>query len=286
MRCPSVGAAGRFLQAETVVANVARTPPCDLVASKLLRVTTLAWDGCLNVRDLGGLPTEDGGRTRAGAVVRADNIRQLSDDGWRALAEHGVTRIVDLRWPEELAQDDPRNVDIDVVHVSVLGESWNEDPGYVARLDEHLDATDDVADHYAWSYLDFLERYRERFGCAVAAVADADGAVVVHCAGGKDRTGLVSALLLRLAGVSLHEIGRDYSLSGGNLAPRNDVWMAQIADEEERRRRAKLLDTPAEAMVRVLTAVEDRYGSVAGYLRAAGLADDQIDRVRDRLRGP
>jgi protein-tyrosine phosphatase len=249
-------------------------------------VTTLQWDGCLNVRDLGGLPTEDGGRTRAGTVVRADNIRRLSDDGWHALAGHGVTRIVDLRWPEELAADEPRDVEIDVVHVSVLGESWNEDPGYVARLDEHLDSVDDVADHYAWSYLDFLERYRESFGRAVAAVADADGAVVVHCAGGKDRTGLVSALLLRLAGVSLDEIGRDYSLSGANLAPRNDVWMAQIADDEERRRRAKLLDTPAEAMVRVLEAVEERYGSVAGYLRAAGVADDQIERLRERLREP
>jgi len=250
-------------------------------------VTTLAWDGCLNVRDLGGLPTEDGGRTRVGTVVRSDNIRQLSDDGWRSLAAHGVTRIVDLRWPEELAldhaRDHARDVDIDVVHVSVLGESWNEDPTYVARLDAHLDSVDDVSDHYAWSYLDFLERYRDRFGRAVAAVADADGAVVVHCAGGKDRKGLVSALLLRLAGVSLDEIGRDYALSGPNLAPRNDVWMAQVTDEDERRRRAKLLETPAEAMVCVLAALEERYGGVAGYLRAAGLDDQQIEGVRERL---
>ena len=247
---------------------------------------TLAWDVCVNVRDLGALPTEHGGRTRTGAIVRSDNVRQLSDDGWRALADHGVTRIVDLRWPEELAEDQPRDVDIDVVHVSVLGESWNEDPGYVARLDAHLDSVDDVADHYAWSYLDFLERYRERFGRAVAAVADADGAVVVHCAGGKDRTGLVSAMLLRLAGVSLDEIGRDYALSGANLAPRSDVWIAQLPYDEERRRRARLLDTPAEAMVRVVSAVEERYGSVAGYLRAAGVADVQIERVRERLREP
>ena len=150
-------------------------------------MTSLAWEGCLNVRDLGGLPTEDGRRTRLGGVVRADNIRKLTDDGWRALADHGVQRIVDLRWPEELAEDQPRDVDIEVVHVSVLGEEY--DAEYVKELDAHLMQADDVADHYAWSYVDFLERYRERFGRAFAAVAEADGTVVVHCMGGKDRTG-------------------------------------------------------------------------------------------------
>src|SRR6266545_6123813 len=119
-------------------------------------VTTLEWDGCLNVRDLGGLPTAGGGRTREGSVVRADNIRRLTDAGWHALEHHGVTRIVDLRWPEELQDDQPRDADLEVVHVSVLGESWSEDPGYVARLDAHLDKVADVVDHYAWSYLDFL----------------------------------------------------------------------------------------------------------------------------------
>ena len=199
-------------------------------------MTALAWEGCLNVRDLGGLPTEDGRRTRAGAVVRSDNVRGLTDAGWRALADHGVTRIVDLRWPEELAEDQPRDVDIDVVHVSVLGETYDRD--YVAELDAHLASVDDVAEHYAWSYVDFLERYRERFGRAFAAVADADGAVVVHCMGGKDRTGLVSALLLRLAGVGLETIGEDYALSAANLAPLSEQWLAEAADEAEREKRA------------------------------------------------
>ena len=90
-------------------------------------MTALDWEGCLNVRDLGGLPTEDGRRTRAARVVRADNVRRLTDAGWRSLAEHGVTRIVDLRWPEELAEDPPRDVEIDVVHVSLLGESATAD---------------------------------------------------------------------------------------------------------------------------------------------------------------
>ena len=249
-------------------------------------MTALEWDGCLNVRDLGGLRTADGRRTRQGAVVRADNIGRLTDAGWHALERHGVTRVVDLRWPEELAEDQPRDVDIEVVHVSVLGESWNEDPGYVARLDAHLDSVDDVAEHYAWSYLDFLERFRDRFGRAFAAVAEADGAVVIHCAGGKDRTGLLSALLLRVAGVPSNEIARDYAVSGPNLAPSRAHQLAQIADDVARRRMEKLFETPAEAMERVLSALEERYGSVEGYLRTAGVTDAQLERVHERLAEP
>ena len=247
-------------------------------------MTALAWEGCLNVRDLGGLPTEDGRRTRAGAVVRSDNVRGLTDAGWRALADHGVTRIVDLRWPEELAEDQPRDVDIDVVHVSVLGETY--DAGYVAELDAHLASVDDVADHYAWSYVDFLERYRDRFGLAFAAVADADGTVVVHCMGGKDRTGIVSALLLRLAGVQLDAIGEDYAVTAANLEPSTSKWIPAIADEVARAKWEKLRDTPADAMVRVVREIEARYGDVASYLRAAGLTNTQIERLRERLVDP
>jgi protein tyrosine/serine phosphatase len=246
-------------------------------------VTSLAWEGCVNVRDLGGLPTEDGRRTRLGGVVRSDNVRRLTDEGWRALAEHGVQRIVDLRFPEELAEDQPRDVEIDVVHVSVLGAEF--DPDYVKELDAHL-AANDVADHYAWSYVEFLERYRERFGQAFAAIADADGTVVVHCFAGKDRTGLVAAILLRLAGVDHATIGADYALTADNLRARWQVWLREARDEEERAKLEKLQHTPADAMSRVVQEVERRYGDVASYLRAAGLSDEQVERLRERLVAP
>jgi protein tyrosine/serine phosphatase len=246
-------------------------------------VTSLAWEGCVNVRDLGGLPTEDGRRTRLGGVVRSDNVRRLTDEGWRALAEHGVQRIVDLRFPEELAEDQPLDVDIDVVHVSVLGAG--PDPEYVKELDAHL-AVNDVADHYAWSYVDFLERYRERFGRAFAAIADAEGTVVVHCFAGKDRTGLVAAVLLRLAGVDHATIGADYAVTAENLRLRWEAWLREARDEEERAKLEKLQHTPAEAMARVVQEIERRYGDVASYLRAAGLTDAQLGRLRERLVAP
>ncbi|HEX3265968.1 MAG TPA: tyrosine-protein phosphatase [Candidatus Limnocylindrales bacterium] len=247
---------------------------------------SLIWDGCVNVRDLGGIPTEDGRATRRGAVIRSDNIGGLTPDGWSALARHGVVRIVDLRWPEERAQDPPRDMagTVEVVHVAVLGPTYEESAAFFRELDAHVDRVEDAADHYAYSYVEFLERNRARFAAALAAIADADGPVVIHCMGGKDRTGLVAALLLRLAGVSLDEIGDDYSLSGPNLAGTLDAWLESAPDERERARRLKLSTTPASAMARVIAAVEDRHGSVAGYLEQGGLDSDQIDRLRDRLR--
>lgn len=238
----------------------------------------------MNVRDLGGLPLEGGGETRAGRVIRSDNVGALSAVGWQSVADHGVTRIVDLRWPEEIAGDPPRDADLEVVRVSVLGESMELSLADLREMDARLDEVDDVADHYAWSYVEFLERNRERFGQALAAVADAEGPVVIHCMGGKDRTGLVAALLLRLAGVSAADIGADYSLSGPNLAVTLNQWLDQAPTARDRRRREKLSQTPAHAMARVVETIEDRYGSVAGYLSAAGVTPAQIDALRARLR--
>ncbi|HYK94375.1 MAG TPA: tyrosine-protein phosphatase [Candidatus Dormibacteraeota bacterium] len=248
------------------------------------RTRTITWDGCVNVRDLGGLPTEDGGETRSGRIIRADNLGALTAGGWRSLQRHGIERIVDLRWPEEAAEDPPRGVAIEVVPVSVLGETMEASLDYLRELDAHLDSVDDVADHYAWSYVEFLERNRERFGQAFVAIAEADGPVVIHCMGGKDRTGLVAALLLRLAGVSLDEIGRDYALSGPNLALTLESWLDDAPTAVDRRRREKLSQTPADTMRRVIPVIEARHGSVAGYLQAGGLSTAQVERLRTRLR--
>ena len=218
---------------------------------------TLIWDGCVNVRDLGGHPTEDGRTTRFGAVVRADSVRALSDAGWDALLAYGVSRIVDLRLRSELALDPPRELDVEVVHVPLLqidDEEW-------AEIDAIFDAQPDAAGSTRAVYLEFLERRRPQFAQAFAAVADApEGTVVVHCQGGKDRTGLVVALLLRVVGVDVEAIVADYALSGPNLSERTSAWVAETDDELER-----------------------RYGSVREYLDAAGVDQATVDKVRTRL---
>lgn len=238
----------------------------------------LEWDGCLNVRDLGGVPLPGGGETRRGVLVRSDNIRQLTESGWRALAAHGVVRIVDLRWPEELADDEPPGVDIDVVHVSLLGEL---DPEYRDDIDAYM-AAEDPAGYWAESYTSMLEEYREHFGDALGAIAAVDGPVVFHCAAGKDRTGLIAALLLRLAGVSVAEVARDYSLTFDMLERGPRAWVNEV-EGRAWERRMFMQHTPPGAMERALAGLEERYGDVEGYLRACGLVDEQIDRLRARL---
>ena len=97
---------------------------------------------------------------------------------------------------------------------------------------------------------------------------------------GKDRTGLVSALLLRLAGVSIEHVAADYAVSERNLLPLWQGWFDAASDERERRRRRRMAATPAAAM----TAVLHELGGEAEYLRAAGVTSDQLDAVRARLR--
>ena len=241
----------------------------------------LSWDGCVNVRDLGGRTTEDGRTTRFGAVVRADSVRALSDAGWDALLAYGVSRIVDLRFHSELALDPPRDLTVEVVHVPLMPEI---DDGEWVEIDAAGDAQPDAAGSIRAVYLELLERRHPQVAAAIAAVAEApEGTVVVHCHGGKDRTGLVVALLLRLAGVDVEAIGADYALSGPNLRERTAEWIAAAEEDLERERRRRIGSTPAEAMVGVLEELERRYGSVRDYLGAVGLPAETIDAAAARL---
>jgi protein-tyrosine phosphatase len=239
-----------------------------------VRTRDLVWDGCLNVRDLGGLRTADGRTTRFGAIVRADSVRQLSDAGWQALVGYGVGRIVDLRWHDELAADPRREVGVEVVHVPVFPDIG--DPAWEAA-EANLG---DRGREYAW----LLDTGAERFGEAVTAVAGGNGgAVVVHCAAGKDRTGLVAALILRLVEVPLDAIVEDYVLSARNLAPLLESWIRGAPDEDERDRRLYLSTTPPGAIEHAVGEVERRHGSVREYLRSGGASDGALDRIRARL---
>jgi protein-tyrosine phosphatase len=240
----------------------------------------LVWDGCLNVRDLGGHPTEDGATTRFGAVVRADNVRLLSENGWNELVEYGVRRIVDLRYAAELAEDPPQDVPIDVVHISLLGPD-----GSTEEIDELVRHITETVPWRRAVYLEFLERFAPNFAQAAGAVAQApSGCVLVHCAGGVDRTGLVAALLLRVAGVPPEIVAADYAASESSWAPHVEEWIEETDDERERVKRRLLSRMPAEAMLDVLTELERRHGSAGGYLLEAGLREADLDRIRTRLR--
>jgi protein tyrosine/serine phosphatase len=242
----------------------------------------LAWEGCLNVRDLGGHSTEDGGTTRFGAIVRADSVRKLSEAGRSDLVGHGVKRIVDLRFDEELEADPPAELPVEVVRVNLFGEL---DPEYGGHLDALARAAPSEAEATKVVYLDFLERFAAKFPAVLQTIADAPpGGVLVHCHGGKDRTGLVVALLLSLAGVPRDEVVEDYAISERNLAERQAAWEADAASEEDRARRRQIGLCPPEAMRGVLDELDRRYGGVREYLLAAGATEDELDRAVARLR--
>ena len=242
----------------------------------------LAWDGCLNVRDLGGHPTEDGAETRFGAIVRADSVRQLTDEGWHALVDYGIRTLVDLRLHEELEADPPSELPVDVVHVSLFGRPsrayWSEIDALGAAAADQTAATRDV-------YLRLLDDNRANVAAAISAVAKADdGGVLVHCQAGKDRTGLVTALLLRLAGVPHLEIAADYAASAEALSEVLSYWVDEADDPAERERRRRQSATPAGAMQGVLESLEQQHGSISGFLSACGVSDDELAAARARLR--
>ncbi|HVW90109.1 MAG TPA: tyrosine-protein phosphatase [Gaiellaceae bacterium] len=228
----------------------------------------LRWDGCLNVRDLGGVPLAGGGETRFGELVRADSVPHLSEEGWRAFAEHGIRRVVDLRWPEERADDPPHGVDVEVVHVSLLGPY---DPDVDGELPAYI-AADDVVGFRFDGYTRWLDTHRPRFAEALGAIADSDGPTVFHCRGGKDRTGLVAALLLRLAGASIDDVAADYALSEANFLTGGEEKATYF-----------VFATPAEGMARTLAWLEERHGGVEPYLRGCGLDGTLLERLRTRL---
>jgi protein-tyrosine phosphatase len=249
----------------------------------LLRSRDLVWDGCLNVRDLGGHPTADGGETSFGSIVRADSVGNLTTEGWEALADYGIRTVIDLRGDYEREDDPPRELPVKVRHIPFFEaseEEWEE-------IAEELERLDDVpvADATREAYLIFLERFKPNVAAAVRAVAEApEGGVVVHCVGGKDRTGLLTALLLHLAGVPTDEIAADYALSEERLRPRHEAWFEAAETDAERRRLERIAQTPPEAITGVFDELERRYGSVEGYLRAAGVDDEDLARARSRLR--
>jgi protein tyrosine/serine phosphatase len=147
-------------------------------------------------------------------------------------------------------------------------------------------AAPDVATSTRDVYLIFLEHFRDNVAAAIRAVAGApQGGIVIHCVGGKDRTGLLAAFLLHLAGVPGDEIAADYALSEERLLPRHEAWFAAAEDDAELERLKRIAQTPAASMTGVFEELERRHGGIEGYLRHTGVSDEELEQARARLRG-
>jgi len=227
----------------------------------------LAWDGCVNVRDLGGFTTPAGKTTR-GVFVRADNARKLTPAGWRAASEYGIRAVLDLRSEAECAADPPAQPDFTHKRLSLF-DHFDGDEAYRAGLLARAVNLDNAEKHRLL-YREALDLDAARFAEAVGVLAEADGGVLFHCAGGKDRTGVLAGLLLRLVGVAVEEVEADYVLSQTRLRQGPE---AHLHDGS----------TPPQVINRVLADLEARHGTAAAYLLEAGASSEQLERIRRRF---
>jgi len=263
-------------------------------------------DGTTNTRDLGGLPTTDGGQTLPNRILRSDNLQTLSEDDVRRLVhEIGLREVIDLRTSAEILLEGRgplRAVDeVNHRHFSLIPERGHytdvfaveeDDPmgdlpsGWMESILPRQAAEHDQAEPPAVrSYLGYLADRGDNVLGALRAITAGSGAAVVHCAAGKDRTGVVVALALSVAGVPHEEIVADYAMTAEVI----DALVAKLAASptyaEDMEQRDVASHTPrAETMDRVLTLLDERFDGPVGWLDAHGFGADERAALRSRLR--
>jgi protein-tyrosine phosphatase len=230
---------------------------------------SLDWAGLHNARDLGGHLTPQG-RTRYGAVVRSEAPTRLTAAGRERLREHGITGFVDLRSEEEAAAEpSPFAGGRGYRRVPILDRPAMQAVRGMRRSEDLL------------RFMVFDRT--ELIGEALLNVLDlsADGGVLIHCRVGKDRTGVVAALLLLNAGVDPADVAADHARSEANLEPLLASLAVEARTDEERAEAGmrRFAPTPDSLLV-ALREITERHGSVPRYLREIGLTTDELAALR------
>jgi protein-tyrosine phosphatase len=234
---------------------------------------SLSFPSLLNARDLGGYPTLDGGQTRWRSLLRSDDLAQLTADGVQALSEYGVETVVDLRWAEEIVLN-PSPIgthapQIDYVHVSLLAST----PAKWRELSKSCEKE-------VWKRV-VLEQARAELKEVLQVIAAAaPGPLLFHCVAGKDRTGIIAALMLTLADVKPDSIASDYAESTLMLS---DAYLKRYRDADP----SDVLENvrcPEEGVHNMLSYLKDE-GGIRAYFAKIGLSEAQIGQLRARLRG-
>lgn len=234
--------------------------------------------GALNVRDLGGYPVTGGGSTQWGRVLRAASLHRLEAAELEILAGRGLATVIDLRRAGELHEAPNPFARVDGVayhHVSLFDR--------LAPL-EMVGSANLLLDLYRIA----LDERRAEFARVLSLIADAPpGAVLFHCAVGKDRTGLIAALLLLVAGVDRDLILEDYAMTGPLIAPMLDdlVEHARTKGLNVDGFRQLLTCEPA-TMAGTLDTLDAVHGGIDAYLAAIGLSRETVGRLRSRLTAP
>ena len=251
-------------------------------------------EGAANARDVGGLPTEDGSKTMTGRLLRSDNLQDLTGaDIAKLTSEIGLTTVVDLRSTAELHSEGPAPLDdvpsVEHRHHPVLPEEGlaTDAVADVLLTRNERDRSRYPGNALTGHYLGYLEDRPDQVVDALRSVARASGAALVHCAAGKDRTGVVVALALSVAGVRPDAIAADYAATGDRTGPLLDRLRRSVTYSADVNRKPDDAHKPdAATMTAFLAELDTRFGGAAAWLTAHGLSQQDLTRLRDKLRTP
>ena len=256
-------------------------------------------EGLANLRDVGDIPTTDGGRIRRGRLLRSDNLQSLTEHDIATLLELGLTDVVDLRSDYEVTAEGPGPLSRTavVIHQHSLFREWREGVGEEKPdsrpevLPEEalpwVDLTPSVElDHpVASHYISYLADRPDSVVAALRAIAAAQGAALVHCAAGKDRTGTVVALALLVAGADRQAVVEDYAASTERMeAIVGRLMQSETYAENLRDRPVAANNTHPETMQVLLDHIDSEYGSVGALLARLGWTEEDDARLRAKLR--
>ena len=233
----------------------------------------LDFPSLLNARDLGGYPTTDGSQTRWRSLLRSDDLAQLTLAGLQAFSSYGIETVVDLRWPEEVMAS-PTPITRVLKHIRYEQISL-----LTPTPEEWRTRRADSTAKELWNR-SMLEKVRDELKDVLAVIAGASpGPLLFHCVAGKDRTGLIAALLLALADVEPRAIAHDYAASTENL---REAYLKRYADADP----AAIIDVVQcpEAGIHNMLEYLERFGGARGYLEEIGVPAGQITRLHARLR--
>jgi protein-tyrosine phosphatase len=235
----------------------------------------LILEGAFNVRELGGLVIHAGQRTSTGQFLRADSLHALSPASQASLLEYGLKTVIDLRTSKEILQEPnpfAHHENVKYVHISLfetIMQNQNADTMsslesiYIAALDHCQPAIREVLD----------------------LLATSQSVILFHCTAGKDRTGIIAALLLAHAGVSSEVIIEDYSLTEKIAKPMLERLLNEaVKNGMDKDFYAKLLTSKASTMKATLWYLKARFGSIEGYLKdGLGLEQQTLDALRLKM---
>jgi len=258
----------------------AARPPYGAAMSSTAVERTLPLEGAFNFRDMGGYPTTDGRRVKWRTLFRADGLDTLTGGDLSQLGPIGLRTVVDLRSAHEVAERGTFPVDdypVTFHHLSVMDTTWDRDE--LAR--RPMSSTEFLH----WAYTSMLADGAPRFATAFGLLAERDALpAVFHCAAGKDRTGLLAALLLGSLNVEREAIVADYALTEVAM-PRFLERMRGHADGEAKADQSPraFFAADAGAMELVLTDIEAAHGSVRSLMGTLGVTDETLQRLDELL---